>query len=66
MRYNQADKLMWYKGRPCESGGCVEIAATGDEVLVRSTLSPAMLLSLTRDEWQDFLAGAKEGQFDHL
>jgi hypothetical protein len=44
----------------------VEIALESDEVLVRSSLSPAMLLTLTRDEWHNFLAGAKEGLFDHL
>jgi hypothetical protein len=44
----------------------VEIAAAGDEVLVRSTLSPEMPLTLTRDEWREFLAGAKEGLFDDL
>jgi hypothetical protein len=44
----------------------VEIALASDKVLVRSSLSPAILLTLTRDEWRDFLAGAKEGLFDHL
>jgi hypothetical protein len=58
--------LTWRKGRPCDSGVCVEVAAAEGEVLVRSTLSPAMPLTLTRDEWRDFLAGAKEGLFDNL
>jgi hypothetical protein len=35
-------------------------------VLVRSSLNSGALISLSRDEWREFLAGAKEGWFDHL
>jgi hypothetical protein len=45
---------------------CVEVATAGDEVLVRSSLSPASRITLTRDEWREFLAGAKDGLFDRL
>jgi hypothetical protein len=61
-----ADAMTWHKGRPCEAGGCVEIAVTGEDVLVRSSLSPGKSLRLTRAEWAEFLASAKEGSFDHL
>jgi hypothetical protein len=57
---------MWYMGRRCESGACVEVAVAGDEVLVRSSVTPATLLTLSREEWREFLAGAKDGFFDHL
>jgi len=57
---------MWHTGRPCDHGGCVEIAVAGEEVLVRSSVNPGLLISLSRDEWREFLAGAKEGLFDHL
>lgn len=63
---SQLERLTWHKGRPCEPDMCVEVAVTGDEVLVRSSLSPASRITLTRDEWRDFLAGAKDGLFDHL
>jgi hypothetical protein len=63
---SQMDGLKWHKGRPCESGMCVEVAANDAEVLVRSSLLPASRITLTRDEWRDFLAGAKDGLFDHL
>ena len=62
---SQVDGLKWYKA-PCESGGCVEVAVTDDEVLVRSSLLPSARITLTRDEWRDFLADAKGGRFDHL
>ncbi len=34
--------------------------------MVRSSTSPEITLTLTRTEWQEFLAGAKQGQFDRL
>ena len=61
-----ADELMWHRGRPCDTGQCVEIAVADGEVLVRSSVHPGLLISLTRDEWREFLASAKEGWFDHL
>ncbi len=59
-------QLTWHTGSQCDDGSCVEIAVTGEDVLVRSSLSPDVLLTLTRDEWAVFLASAKEGYFDHL
>jgi hypothetical protein len=60
------DELMWHTGRSCDHGGCVEVAVANGEVLVRSSVNPGLLISLSRDEWQEFLASAKEGWFDHL
>lgn len=34
--------------------------------MVRSSIAPHLTLTITRAEWQGFLAGAKEGLFDHL
>jgi Domain of unknown function (DUF397) len=60
-----AGALRWHKG-PCEGGACVEVAVAGEEVLVRTTVSPDAPIRLTWDEWSAFLASAKEGHFDHL
>ena len=54
----------WRKS--CESGACIEIAAQGDTVMVRSSVAPDVILSLMRTEWHEFLAGAKEGLFDDV
>jgi Domain of unknown function (DUF397) len=60
-------ELVWHRGRACESGACVEVATTGDTVMVRSSADPSGIhVTLSRDEWQEFLAGAKEGAFDRL
>lgn len=64
MGHEPVDRLTWHKGRPCENGACVEIAAAGEDVLVRSSLSPSVRLTLTRGEWAEFLACAKDGLFD--
>ena len=66
MGHEPADVLTWHKGRPCDGGACVEVATAGEEVLVRTTVSPDAPIRLTRDEWAAFLASAKEGHFDHL
>jgi hypothetical protein len=64
--YGPVDGLMWHKGRPCDHGGCVEVAVTSGDVLVRSSVNPGLLISLSRDEWLEFLASAKEGWFDDV
>lgn len=66
MGLEPAGELRWHRGRPCDSSACVEISVVGEEVVLRSTLSPGVLLALTRGEWREFLAGAKEGLFDQL
>lgn len=34
--------------------------------MVRSSVASEAILTLTRAEWQEFLAGAKQGLFDDL
>lgn len=56
----------WLAGIPCDTGACVEVAAQGEAVKVRSSVDPESTLTITRAEWQAFLLGAKEGLFDHV
>lgn len=57
----------WRISRTCESGGCVGVARQGDFVLVSSTSNPESPVSkFTVEEWREFLAGAKLGDFDDL
>jgi hypothetical protein len=44
----------------------VEIAIQGEAVMLRSSAAPEATLTLTRAEWQEFLAGARQGAFDRL
>lgn len=61
-----AGEPTWHIGRLCEGGACVEIAVLGETVMLRSSITPELTLTITRPEWEQFLAGAKEGLFDHL
>jgi hypothetical protein len=42
------------------------VAFRGDTVLIRSSTAPDVSITLSRDEWRNFLAGAKDGLFDQL
>ena len=59
-----ADQPTWH--RQCDSGACVEIAVQGEAVMVRSSMAPKATITLTRDEWREFLIEAKQGLFDRL
>jgi hypothetical protein len=43
----------------------VEIAAQSEAVMLRSSAAPKATLTLTRAEWEEFLAGVKKGLFDN-
>jgi hypothetical protein len=52
----------------CESAGsCVEVARYYGYVLMRDSKNSAgPRLVFSRIEWDEFLAGAKQGAFDHI
>ncbi len=65
MTFGPANELTWRRGR-CDGGACVEVATVGEVVMVRSSADPDTAFTVSRDEWCDFLAGAKDGLFDEL
>ena len=57
----------WRKAKRCADGSCVEVGALGESVLIRNTADPdGPHVTLARDEWQVFVAGVKDGDFDSL
>ncbi|MBW0103560.1 DUF397 domain-containing protein [Pseudonocardia sp. KRD291] len=50
----------------CLDGSCVAVAGDpGGGVLLKSTATPeAGVLSFTAEEWQAFVAGVRNGEFD--
>lgn len=63
---SQAD-LDWRISRTCEGGGCIMVAADGDIVLFGSTKERGgPVLSYTKDEWREFIAGVKLGHFEDI
>jgi hypothetical protein len=57
--------LVWQKSTASTSGDCLEVAFAEDAVLVRnSRQSSGPVLSFTISEWNAFLTGARNGEFD--
>lgn len=50
----------------CDGGACVEVAVSGEGVILRSSQNPDTTLQMTMDEWRVFVAGVKGGDFDGL
>jgi len=61
------DEPIWRAARGCDSGACVEIGAAAGLVLIRNSADPGgTRLTMSRGEWQEFVAGVKDGDFDGL
>jgi hypothetical protein len=61
------EDVSWRVSRTCESGVCVMVACQGDSVVLGNTSQPnGPVYRYTKDEWKEFLAGAKLGDFDDL
>jgi hypothetical protein len=62
------EPVRWFKStRSGNNGACVEVALlTDDEVGIRDTKARGQgpILTFTRAEWNVFVGGAKDGQFD--
>ncbi len=59
----QTDGHHWR--RNCSNGACIEVADTGDSVLIRDSQNPTHVLRVTKADWDSFKAGVKNGLFDH-
>ena len=62
----EASMPQWRKSTYSSDGACVEVAALGpDQVGVRDSKDPhGPTLWFTPAEWQAFLAGVRDGEFD--
>ena len=56
---------LWRKSTASAESNCVEVAANGDSIMVRSTRNrQGATLTFTTDEWKAFLVGARAGEFE--
>jgi len=55
----------WHKSSFSGSGGCVEVLITERSIAVRHSKAPdAEQLTFTPTEWEAFIDGVRDGQFD--
>lgn len=67
MNVPEKSGLKWIKAKKSmPSGACVELAPSGDAILLRDSKNPGVWLSYSMAEIDAFLDGAKKGEFDHL
>jgi predicted secreted Zn-dependent protease len=60
-------KLDWRVSRACEGGACVMVTRNGDSVIFGNTTTPdGPTYSYTTAEWQQFVVGVKQGDFDDI
>jgi hypothetical protein len=54
------EHLVWRKSQRCDSGTCVEVAATAERVFMRDSKHPdGPLLSVDHTQWDEFLRWLK-------
>jgi hypothetical protein len=59
--------LAWRVAKTCQGGSCVRVARTGGAILIGDTKNPdGDVLTYTVSEWQEFVVGVKQGDFDDL
>jgi hypothetical protein len=59
--------ISWRISRTCDGGVCVGVARRGERVLIGNANDPdAPVNEFTVDEWRQFLAGIKLGDFDGI
>lgn len=66
MTTDDITRLTWKKSTQSNgSGNCVEVATIANGVLVRDSKAPqGPILAFTPAEWDAFVGGAKDGEFD--
>jgi len=58
--------LSWRVSRTCDGGACVAVACHGDSVVFGKGQPDGPVITYTRAEWKEFIAGVKLGDFDDI
>jgi hypothetical protein len=62
---NPTEHPQWQRARRCGTQACVEVAKDGEQYLIRDSKNPQNEpMRFTKAEWNAFLTGAREGDFD--
>ena len=61
------ENLDWRISRTCDSGACVEVARSGEYIVIGDTNKlDGAVGAFTLDEWRQFLTGVRLGDFDEI
>jgi hypothetical protein len=67
MHHRMTAHPIWRSAISCTGGQCIQVAAIGNGVAIRDSKNPAgAILVYSTEEWETFVAGAKNGDFDDL
>ncbi|MFG1924208.1 DUF397 domain-containing protein [Cryptosporangium sp. NPDC048952] len=55
-------RLAWVKSSACAHSNCIEVACSGDQVLMRGGVSK-IRLAFTRPQWRAFIADLQQDSF---
>lgn len=67
MSQPQRGGFAWQRASTCGAATCLEVAPTDEGVAIRdSKLQNGPILQYTLPEWDAFVAGVKNGEFDNL
>lgn len=58
--------ISWQSPRSCTVNGCPEVGRDGDEIVVRNSHHPEIVLRLSLEEWAGLLVAIKDGEYDQL
>jgi hypothetical protein len=56
----------WRTSSYCANSECAQVARDGDRILLRSTLAPEIIVTLTPAEFRALRLGIQAGEFDNL
>jgi hypothetical protein len=58
------DVADWRRSTYCSSGGCVEVAREGQDIVVRNSTDGDNVVAFAPDAWTDFVQAIRDGEFD--
>lgn len=62
----QPNSAAWLRSTRCEATACVEARREGNDVQLRNSTEPGLVLAFDTVAWGEFRAGVMHGEFDRL
>lgn len=56
--------MSWTKSSFCYESGCVEVDVAADEIRVRDSTNPDVVVTHSPESWVEFLKGVRNGEFE--